>query len=86
MPSTNVTLTITTPAGLTIPVLMDTLATYWGYTGFLTDNLTPETKAAFMQRKIAGFVRESYIAAKAVTDAESARAAAAVVAGAVTVT
>lgn len=72
-------LTIDIPAGQTNRVL-DAFATKYGYTGFLADGITPETKAAFAKRivikQIKDVVREAEAAAASKTAFDSAAAAA----------
>jgi hypothetical protein len=77
MATTAISITINTPAGITIPQVVDALSAYWGYSATLTDGSpNPQTKGQFIQQKLAQYVKQSYIAARAQTDAEAARIAA----------
>lgn len=93
MATTTISITVTTPAGVTVAQVVQTLAAAWNYqpqvddgtgTGALVPN--PQTPAQFVQARIARFVRDSYVSAKSAQDAEAARRASADAAGAVTVT
>lgn len=86
MATTTISITINTPAGITIPQVVDALSDYWGYSATLPNGTAnPQTKGQFIQQKLAQYVKQSYIAAKAQTDAESARIAAINTANGVTV-
>lgn len=74
MANTTVSITINTPANITIPQVIDTLSAYWGYSATLPNGTAnPQTKGQFIQQRIAQYVKESYIAARAQSDAETAR-------------
>lgn len=86
MATTTVMITLTTPANVTIPQVVDTLSTYWGYSATLPGGgPNPETKGQFVQRMVARYVKESYKTAKAETDGNTARLAALATADLVTV-
>lgn len=86
MATTPITLTITTPTGVSIQNVLDTLTAYWGYQATLANGgANPQTKAQYVQAKAGDFLRQSYIAAKATSDAETARLAAITAASLVTV-
>lgn len=85
MPSTTISINITTPTALSIAQLTDTLCTYWGYQATLADGTAnPQTKAAFVKARVALFLKDSYVAAKANVDAEAARQTAITTAGQIT--
>lgn len=73
MPTTDVTITITTPAAVPIATVVDTLATYWGYRDVINGQPNPQTKGQFIKAKIAAFVRQQYIDAKAAQGADTGR-------------
>ena len=73
MPTTTVSITITTPAALPIADVVQDLAAYWGYQPTIGGAPNPQTRAAFIKARVAAFVREAYIAARASAAAELAR-------------
>ena len=84
MPTTDVTITITTPAAVPIATVVDTLATYWGYQDIINGQPNPQTKGQFIKAKIAAFVRQQYIDAKATKDIQTAKETSITEAGQVT--
>lgn len=93
MATTDVTITITTPTGVSISQAVDTLSTYWGYQATIPDPVNPgqtipnpQTKGQFVKQRIARFVKDSYLAAKAGTEGEDAKKAVITAADAVQVT
>lgn len=87
MPTTTISVTVTTPAGVSIADVVGVLSAAWGYSATLDDGSpNPQTAGQFVQSRLARFLRESYVAAKSGQDAEAARLSSAQAAGAVTVT
>lgn len=83
MPTTSITIDITTPTAIPISHVVDVLSAYWGYMPTIPDPANPgqsipnpQTKAQFLKRRIAQFVKDSYVSAKADTGAEGGRQAA----------
>ena len=72
MPTQDITITVTTPSGVTIASVLDVLATGWEWNSDMG-----LTKAQFVRKKIAEFLRETYIGFKATADGDAARTSAA---------
>jgi hypothetical protein len=86
MATTNISVTVTTPAGVSVADVVGTLSAAWGYQATLPDgSANPQTAGQFVQARVARFLRESYLAAKSDQDAEAARQTSLAAAGAVTV-
>lgn len=81
MAQTSITIDINTPQGVTVQQFANVLADYWGYTPQET-----LTKAQFLKKKVANYIRQQYIEARAVSDAKTARDAAIVAASELTAT
>jgi hypothetical protein len=73
VPQTTVSITVTTPDDVPVADLVRDLSDFWGWTAALG-----VTRAAFVKRRVAQFVKESYIAARASAAAETARTSAAI--------
>ena len=58
MPTTNITLTITTPQGVSIAEAIDLFCQHHGYQELINGNPNPESKAAFSKRVIAAKVAQ----------------------------
>ena len=84
MATVAVTINVTTPAGVTPQTVMDELCTFWGYIPPNGQD-SPAARQAFIKAQVARYLRESYIAAHATAQAETARRTAATEAGKVTV-
>ena len=80
MATTSVTININTPADITVAQVVDTVSTYWGYQTNIPDPANPgqtisnpQTRGQFVKARIAQFVKDSYIAARASQGADSGR-------------
>lgn len=76
MATQNVVITINTPDNITPAQVVSALCDYWGYQDTVNGQPNPQTKAQFVKGRIALFVKESYKAARAQQDSETARQAA----------
>ena len=59
MPTTNITLTITTPTGTTVAEAIDLFCQHHGYENEINGAANPESKANFAKRTIARQVAEA---------------------------
>lgn len=72
MATTQITIDITTPTGVTIAQFASVLSDHWGYkTTFLDTSLdpprevtNPETRNVFLKRKVAEFIKNQYVEAR----------------------
>lgn len=94
MATTQVVIDINTPQGVTIPQFVDTMATHWGYQPtFLDTTLDPPrmvnnplTKAQFVKRKVADYIKQQYIDARVLAKLKTAQQEESAAAGELTTT